>query len=611
MIDKTAPAPEQPRIFVHIPSYRDRDTANTVAELFAKARHPERVFVGIVWQLMPGIDDDLLFVSPRKEQIRELTYDARESRGVGWARAHCQSLWRGEEYVLQIDAHHRFADGWDELLLQQLAACPSEKAVLSTYPQGFRLPNTIINGSPLLVVFKEFDANSQIPALTSRLLTKEEQAEGRPVRSAFCAAGFLFGPSQVLKDIPYDPYIYFSGEEIALALRLFTSGWDVYAPARHILWHLWDKSSRPTHWQDNADFATLQLRGHRRLRHLLGIEASSDPEVLRELDRFGLGPLRSKQEFEEFSGVEFATKKIADRARRGQFEEARMTKKIVPVVPHKTVHAKSLKAGRGPEAAPEAPAIAAARPRPPRKVLETEQFTVFDDFLPEEVYEQVHQWALYSDYQHVNTGDKISRTWRPHDGFPMRGLRNCFYQTKPPAPEHKKAWQFPTGTAYDLFAERVAENAPEVERLIGRRDVDWKAFSVTSFLYPARTGLSLHRDGREVYTGAYTFFMAPHWDIHWGGLLVVLDKRTEFPSDVVTLYGQGKSIKNVWLDREREASFAFEPGFGQVVLPKRNRIAFLNPDCYHFITFVNEFAGDNVRMAFSGFFHSKDEQKGS
>ena len=81
----------------------------------------------------------------------------------------------------------------------------------------------------------------------------------------------------------------------------------------------------------------------------------------------------------------------------------------------------------------------------------------------------------------------------------------------------------------------------------------------------ARTGLSLHRDGREVYTGAYTFFVAPQWDIHWGGLLIVLDKRTQLAGDVVELYGQGKSIKNVWLDRERETELAFNPGLGQVV----------------------------------------------
>lgn len=611
MVNTSAATHELPRIFVHIASYRDSDTRNTVTDLFAKAKYPERIFVGIVWQLIPGTDDDLIFIPSHPDQVRTLTFNARDSKGVGWARAHCQSLWRREEYVLQIDAHHRFAEGWDQSLIDLLSACPSSKAVLSTYPQGFRLPNSTIPGSPLQVVFKEFDATTRIPALTSRLLTPDEQSSMQPIRSAFCAAGFLFGPSKLIQEIPYDPMIYFSGEEISLSLRLWSWGWDIFAPNRHVLWHLWDKSSRPSHWNDNPDFGVLQARGHKRLRHMLGIDHSDDPDALRELDRYGLGNVRTLEDFEKFSGVDFANKKADDRARTGQVEVALANRKAVTVPAQKSYNVKSLSPDSRPAGASIAkPMPVAGKERPPRKVMETDQFAVYDDFLPDDVYDQVYRWAIYGDYQHINTGDKISRTWRPHDGFPMRALRNCFYQTTPPQAD-KKPWQYPTGTAYDLFAERVAQYAPDVEKLIGRGGSDWLAFSVTSFLYPARTGLSLHRDGREVYTGAYTFFMAPQWDIHWGGLLIVLDKRTALASDVVDLYGQGKSIKNVWLDRDREASLAFEPGLGQAVLPKRNRIVFLEPDSYHLITYVNEYAGDNVRMAFSGFFHAKDDQKAS
>ena len=47
-----------PRIFVQIASYRDPDCQNTVKDLFEKAAHPERIFVGICWQFIKGEDDD-------------------------------------------------------------------------------------------------------------------------------------------------------------------------------------------------------------------------------------------------------------------------------------------------------------------------------------------------------------------------------------------------------------------------------------------------------------------------------------------------------------------------------------------------------------------------
>jgi hypothetical protein len=45
----------------------------------------------------------------------------------------------GEEYILQIDSHTRFRPGWDTTLVALEARCPSPRAVLTTYPLGYRL----------------------------------------------------------------------------------------------------------------------------------------------------------------------------------------------------------------------------------------------------------------------------------------------------------------------------------------------------------------------------------------------------------------------------------------------------------------------------------------
>jgi hypothetical protein len=43
-----------PSIFVAIASYCDADCAATLSDLFAKAKYPDRIMVGVCWQYKPG-----------------------------------------------------------------------------------------------------------------------------------------------------------------------------------------------------------------------------------------------------------------------------------------------------------------------------------------------------------------------------------------------------------------------------------------------------------------------------------------------------------------------------------------------------------------------------
>ena len=47
-----------------------------------------------------------------------------------------------------------------------------------------------------------------------------------PELNSFLTACNLFGPIQFIEEVPYDPDMFFLGEEISLALRGFTKGWN-------------------------------------------------------------------------------------------------------------------------------------------------------------------------------------------------------------------------------------------------------------------------------------------------------------------------------------------------------------------------------------------------
>lgn len=136
-------------IFVSVAAYRDPECQHTLHSLFSAARHPERVFVGLVWQ-GDGRDDDARCLGARPlpprwaQQVRTLRMDHREAAGPCWARHLAQALWQGERFLLQIDSHMRLRPNWDAYLIRTLTGggCGPDRgrrAVLTTYPIGYEL----------------------------------------------------------------------------------------------------------------------------------------------------------------------------------------------------------------------------------------------------------------------------------------------------------------------------------------------------------------------------------------------------------------------------------------------------------------------------------------
>jgi hypothetical protein len=133
-----------PTIFVSIANYRDSETPHTITDLFARAKFPERVFAGVLDQLVPETDDDCLGGIAPEGHVRRIGVHASESMGACWARHRILTeLRRDETYVLQIDSHSRFADGWDVRFIEMLVNSPSSRAILTTYPVGYRPPDKL------------------------------------------------------------------------------------------------------------------------------------------------------------------------------------------------------------------------------------------------------------------------------------------------------------------------------------------------------------------------------------------------------------------------------------------------------------------------------------
>lgn len=284
------------RIFVKIASYRDAELPKTINSALQSAKHSERVTFGICWQYDEETYLDLdPFVDLPNVRVHQTYYE--NSKGCCWARNQSDVLYDGEEYMLQIDAHTRFAQDWDERFITMLTSLDSAKPVLSTYPAPFEyvdgVENRLLDRGVQRLVLKKMFKN-----LTTVFETKQVSDHSSLAPSQFVAAGQIFAHGRFCEEVEYDPHLYYAGEEISLSARAYTHGYDFYCPNEDLLWHLYNHSM-PVHssdHQENQNEAAIT-----RLQTLfLGDHKS--------LGKYGFGSVRSLAEYEKFSDLDFNAK---------------------------------------------------------------------------------------------------------------------------------------------------------------------------------------------------------------------------------------------------------------------------------------------------------------
>lgn len=311
-----------PRIFVQIASYRDPECQWTVKDLFEKAAHPERIFVGICWQFDPEEDAHCFEIEPPlPDQVRVDPYNHQESKGVCWARSRTQALWEGEEYTLMIDSHMRFVEGWDDKMIAELDACESPKPVITCHPASYTPPNNLQENPKNTILRAHMYASDGDIRFKGEFLDKTPD---KPLNGAFIAAGFIFAKADIIREVPYDPYLYFNQEEVSLAARFYTWGWDVFSSKSILLYHYYntpkpDAKTRPLHWQDNKKWRDMQDKSRQRLDHLFGVKPATDPEAVIDLPKYALGPKRTLKQFIEYSGLDVQKKVALERGLRCEF----------------------------------------------------------------------------------------------------------------------------------------------------------------------------------------------------------------------------------------------------------------------------------------------------
>jgi len=298
------------KIFIQIASYRDPQLVPTIKDCIKNAKKPEKLVFSIAWQHSTEDEWDNLdeFKDDKRFKIVDINYE--DSKGACWARNQLQQNYDGEEYTLQLDSHHRFIENWDEELIKmykQLVKKGHKKPLLTSYVSSFDPDNdpAARTQQPWKMNFDRFIPEGAIFFLPATIDDYQERTE--PIPARFYSAHFAFSTGKFVQEVPHDPEYYFHGEEISIAVRAYTHGYDLFHPHKVIVWHEYTRKGRKKQWDDDKQWVSKNVHCHSRNRKLFEM----DGEV-KDID-FGIydfGTERTLEDYERYAGISFKKRAI-------------------------------------------------------------------------------------------------------------------------------------------------------------------------------------------------------------------------------------------------------------------------------------------------------------
>ena len=310
-------------IFVSIASYRDKELIKTVNSCLSKAKYPENIKIGICWQYD---EEENITVFDNNPQISSYKVYWKDVEGsVCWARSIIQQkLFNDEEYYFQIDSHTLFAQDWDEILINMYKELPTDKAVISVGPPYY-YDETAEGALPP----EPWDKNIEtIGDIKYETVIKKQKLDSfnngfymygflpaedisNPIPARHISAALLFTTGKWVREVPYDPNLYFHGEEGSLAIRSFTNGYDIYNPNKFVIWHSkYRFSDRKRHWNtfNEQIVSKMQIANNQKYQKIIRNEIEGI---------HGLGTKRNLEDWKNYSGIDFINDIASDDAYKG------------------------------------------------------------------------------------------------------------------------------------------------------------------------------------------------------------------------------------------------------------------------------------------------------
>jgi len=146
-----------------------------------------------------------------------------------------------------------------------------------------------------------------------------EKVKDSPVLQPVWAAGSSFSRGHRVARVPYGllPLI-FQGEETVMALRMWTWGYDFYTFHRVLLFHTYDRKTKPSLFWENKQDNGLKAKTVEGIEIMLGLQRPSAGAAVKDIglgEKYGLGLKRELSTFSRLWGYDFRHRKARDNCR--------------------------------------------------------------------------------------------------------------------------------------------------------------------------------------------------------------------------------------------------------------------------------------------------------
>lgn len=290
------------KIFVSIASYRDPEIINTLDSLVKNCNQPQLLVV-VVFEQNDKYDKSCSEISEKLKKngckIEIIKCHYSEAKGPYYARAIIQQKYKNEDFYLQLDSHSRFVKDWDIKMKQMLELLP-EPAVITSYPLEYKRGDISLDNSKIRtgLYIQGFGPVDRFTRIQSDIIDYNK-ARNYPYTNKGWSACFSFSRGSIVLDAPYDPkieYLFF-GEELDIALRLYTRGYNFYSPHKNLIYTIFDRSYRNTYWVDipKINRETIEKKSAEIIKSR--INGGED-------GIFSLGSVRTLKDYEDFCDIE-------------------------------------------------------------------------------------------------------------------------------------------------------------------------------------------------------------------------------------------------------------------------------------------------------------------
>lgn len=302
-------------IFIAIASFLDYEIVYTILDCIYKADHPDRLHFSVCLQYNdePETNQYILDNLVDKYSIKVDKFRYEDSQGGCWARQIAQQNYNKQTYSLQVDSHTRFIKGWDTIVINDYTKLKNQGVVnplLTFLPPSYSRVDEI----GIDVDFKHLYNLDRLNIPKFKRMTHDYWLEYvgygdevninfTPTKIKILYGGFVFTDGKWVKTVEQDPEHYYTGEELALAIRSYTHGYDLFTPSQIVAWHRAHRKPLPKHFTINSEEVGKEKHNVAMVRLRKLVENGN-------LGKYGAGTKRTVSMFEKYAGLDFKNRLV-------------------------------------------------------------------------------------------------------------------------------------------------------------------------------------------------------------------------------------------------------------------------------------------------------------